>query len=795
MMTSPPSQDDALPLDAAPSLQPSRHKMMLPNVTIAHPKILIVDDEPTTVRVFRKYLSDAEYGNILSTSDAAQALETIRRESPDVILLDIVMPGMSGLDILAAVRGDSAREHTPVIILTASTDSDAKLRALELGATDFLQKPVDPTELIPRVRNAIHIKAFYDYYMEYVAASGCSAADQSPTAAGAEPGARGDDERCLAEVMDRPSMKLKWPVLRQTCFPEVRARAKVLVVDDEPINIKLIRKCLTTEGYEKIVSTSQATEAISLVQREMPDIILLDIMMPGLSGLEILRRLRAEEALAGIPVVILTASTDAATKQQAFDLGATEFLTKPIEPVELLPRVKNALLVKSHQDHMQEYAGALEQEIAGQVKSIEKYAVALETANEMLRRSREAAQIADRAKSRFLANMSHEIRTPLTSIIGFGEEMLDELQTTPRCEGLLPHVETMVKNGRHLLEVVNDILDLSKIEAGGFTIEVRRYSPLEICSEVVNSLQMQAERKGLCLALQCSGPVPETIPTDAVCLRRILLNLLGNAIKFTETGSVRLAVGLLHEQAEPVLEFRVIDTGVGIQADALPRLFRPFVQADASVARRYGGTGLGLTVSRYLAEKLNGTITVESEVGRGSTFCLRLPTGCLEGVGVLDAPVAAASHLGQATGKVSSPPNLPNLHYRILLAEDSVDNQRLLSLILGKAGAQVEVADNGQIACEKAVAAARSGKPFDVILMDMEMPVLDGYSAARRLREGGYSYPIIALTAHAMAGERQNCLDAGCDDYATKPINRDNLLHTIGRYASRNAHAVDTSLT
>ncbi len=752
---------------------------------IDQPKILIVDDEPTTLRVFRKYLADADYHNVLSVSEGAQALEIIQRELPDVVLLDIVMPGMDGLDVLTALRKDTAFEHTPVIILTASTDSQTKRRALELGATDFLLKPIDPTELLPRVRSAVRIKAFHDYYFAYMKCLGSNDHGTAKDVLAAEheaSGSRESEPGNRAVLPKRPSMELHWPVLQPTSFPEVKRTSKVLIVDDEPINIKLIRKTLAMEGYEKIVGTSDTSDWLALIRREMPSVILLDIMMPGISGLDILEQIRADEHLADLPVVILTASTNVDTKRRAFDLGASDFLTKPLDSVELLPRVRNVLLVKAHQDHMRRYADALEREIAGQLKAIEKYAVALETANEMLRRSREAAQVADRAKSRFLANMSHEIRTPLTSIIGFGEVLLNEMRDSVENGSLLPHVETMVKNGRHLLDVVNDVLDLSKIEAGGFSIEMARWSPLEICSDVVCALQIQADRKGLQLELESDGPLPATIQTDAVCLRRILLNLVGNAIKFTERGSVRLSLCLLHDPAEPRLEFRVIDTGIGIPADVLPQLFKPFVQGDVSVARRFGGTGLGLTVSRHLADKLSGTITVESEPGQGSTFCLQLPTASLEGVTLLDASATAASRTGQAPAGASPPIDLSPLHFRILLAEDSQDNQRLISLILRKAGIDVELAENGQIACDKALAAALAGSPFDVILMDMEMPILDGYSATRRLRESGYTCPIVALTAHAMESERKDCLLAGCDDHATKPIQRDALLATISRH-------------
>jgi len=304
-------------------------------------------------------------------------------------------------------------------------------------------------------------------------------------------------------------------------------------------------------------------------------------------------------------------------------------------------------------------------------------------------------------------------------------------------------------------------------------------------------MQVRAEAKGLELGAELRGPLPETILTDPTRLRQILINLMGNALKFTEQGEVRLRVRFLDGTppagdggASPTLEFAVSDTGIGIAPTQLAVIFEPFRQADGSTTRRFGGTGLGLAISRRLAENLGGTIAVESEVGRGTTFRLLVPANPLEGVPLLAEPSLTEQAHPTDTGVTSSPLSEP-LDCRVLLVEDAPDNQRLLSFILRRAGAEVEVVGDGRAAVDRLVgvpADAHHTPPdarFDVVLMDMQMPVLDGYEATRRLRAAGYVGSIIALTAHAMEGDCAKCLQAGCDGYATKPIDSATLLQTI----------------
>jgi len=395
--------------------------------------------------------------------------------------------------------------------------------------------------------------------------------------------------------------------------------------------------------------------------------------------------------------------------------------------------------------------------------------------------ARRAAEAANRAKSEFLANMSHEIRTPLTAILGFTEILLGEdgLENVP--PERVQAFQTIHRNGHYFLQLINGILDLSKIEAGKLEVERTPCSPAQVLADVGSLMRLRADAKNLPLEIESAGPLPEFIRSDPTRLRQILINLVGNAIKFTETGAVRVVGRLLQNRDKPpMLQVDVIDTGIGMTQEQIARLFQPFAQADSSTTKRFGGTGLGLIISKRLAEMLGGDVSAKSTPGKGSTFTVRVETGSLEGVAMLDNPfevVARRNEKPQAPAAADI-----KLDCRILLAEDGPDNQRLISFLLKKAGAEVALAENGHIAVEYALAARKKGKPFDLILMDMQMPLMDGYAATRMLRDVDYTGPIVALTAHAMEGDREKCLAAGCNDYATKPINREKFLSTVARH-------------
>ncbi|MEX2207611.1 MAG: response regulator [Myxococcota bacterium] len=388
-----------------------------------------------------------------------------------------------------------------------------------------------------------------------------------------------------------------------------------------------------------------------------------------------------------------------------------------------------------------------------------------------------AALAADRAKSEFLANMSHEIRTPLTAILGFTDELIDEASRAENSSGVDPALLTVKRNSQHLLAVVNDILDLSRIEAGKFTVEDVACEPMRIVSDVVALLRPRAVEKQLRLETRLRGPIPAEIRSDPTRLLQILVNLTGNAIKFTEHGGITLRLELIPASATgaSLLAFDLVDTGVGLAPEEQTRIFEAFGQADASLTRRHGGTGLGLTISRALARLLGGDLTVESAPARGSVFRATVATGPLEGVRMLDVPEALEVH-AQRPVPVEPEPEPARLSGRVLLAEDGADNQALISLVLRRAGLEVELACDGQIAVEIVIAAEERGQPFDLIVMDMQMPLMTGYEATAALRREGFELPILALTAQAMAGDREKCLAAGCNEYLSKPIDRERLV-------------------
>jgi len=380
--------------------------------------------------------------------------------------------------------------------------------------------------------------------------------------------------------------------------------------------------------------------------------------------------------------------------------------------------------------------------------------------------AKENAEAANRSKSAFLANMSHEIRTPLGAIIGFAELLRDAKEPG---ESGQKYVDIIMKNGRALAQLIDDILDLAKVEAGKLLIERVRFSIRDLMEEVVSLLSVRAKEKGLALELTMAEDVPTHIESDPLRLRQILLNIIGNAIKFTDQGKVMIRVS--REDASSSVEnlrFTVEDTGHGITEAQRAQLFQPFSQADNSTTRRFGGTGLGLMLSRRLAEALGGSVTLARSTPKGSEFVISISSRVLE---------AVQPHIPTPAAK--KPASLPNLlsGIKVLVVEDSPDNQTLVQQFLSRKGATVEFANNGQEGVTMAL-----GSDYDIVLMDIQMPVLDGYEATKTLRKQGFKKPIVALSAHAMKEDRDKSFQAGCNEHLVKPIDPHHLIKMVEQF-------------
>lgn len=564
--------------------------------------------------------------------------------------------------------------------------------------------------------------------------------------------------------------------LNRTDRPRIH---RILIVDDEPLIHLTIEQALTAAAAQsaryEVVAVDNGHAALKAVEMARRDgspfsVAYVDLQLGSdWDGLETLQHLWDVDG--DLQAVLCTANPVAARRGLEYLKSRHDqllFLEKPFGSLDVSQFARALTSRWELQRQMRDHADELESRVAERTEEIRRSQERLLEANAALIVARDQADAANRAKSTFLANMSHEIRTPMTAVLGF-LDILADAETTPEDRELC--IETIRTNAMHLLTLINDILDLSRVEAGELPIEHRPFHPRELIRDIVELLRPRAAAKGLTFETRVDSNVPSVAVTDDGRLRQILTNLIGNALKFTDRGGVEVALRLQHATATHAqLQFQVIDSGIGIAPERLGEIFSPFAQADDSVTRRYGGTGLGLTISRQLARRLGGDVTAASQPGVGSTFEVVIPASV--GAATVPSPDGAV----RADGEIDSA-ETKSLH--LLLAEDSEDLSHLYIRMLGRRGCDVVHVPDGRQAVRHVLETQRSRRPFDAVIMDMQMPVQDGYSATRELRDAGYEGPIIAYTAHAMTGDRNRCLEAGCDVYLPKPSDTSSLLAAI----------------
>lgn len=410
----------------------------------------------------------------------------------------------------------------------------------------------------------------------------------------------------------------------------------------------------------------------------------------------------------------------------------------------------------------------------------------LEVQREKLMLAVEDAKVASRAKSDFLSNMSHEIRTPLTAIVGYAD-LLGRTGQSKADRKLWTRY--LKRNSDHLLALVNDILDLSKIEAGKVDIHEEPVFINKIVAQVTSMMEPIAREKLLNLSIECRNPIPREFSSDSVRIRQILINLVGNAIKFTDAGQVSIELSCAPRESDghQILNVAIQDTGIGISADGVSRIFQPFTQIEEPGRKREGGTGLGLDISSRMAKMLGGKLSVKSELGVGSTFTLRIDIGSDENFEWLDF-----SQWSDVEEDEEPPIEIEGRFdgCSILIVEDGEHNRRILEFLLTEEGASVSEATDGIEGLEAVLESAKANEPFDLILLDMQMPRMDGYEAAAQIRKNGIKTPIVALTAYAAARDRDRCMDAGCSDYVAKPFVPQELIEALERHLDRRTPSV-----
>lgn len=524
--------------------------------------------------------------------------------------------------------------------------------------------------------------------------------------------------------------------------------SRILIVDDQSANIDMLEGFLEMEGYVNVSSLTDSRMVMEFVDKSRPDLILLDLMMPFISGYEIMEQLKKKDpGDVFLPILVLTADITPEAKQKALTLGASDFLTKPFDLTEVGLRVNNLLLTGSLMQQLRNQNLILDEKV--KMRTAE-----LEQSNRELTVARDKAQASDRLKSAFMQNISHEVRTPLNGILGFSRLLADPDISFADKKNFLAFLDISTNR---LINTITDYMDISLLASGAMEVNCRTISVNELLREVRSICSKDCESKSLVFDFELKDLFKETcIHTDPELLRKILLHLISNAIKFTSAGTVTVDYSV----AADAFECLVRDTGRGISEEAIERIFEPFMQEDISATRGHEGSGLGLSIVKGFVSLLGGELKLESLKNAGTVFTVNLPLA--EGKAFPGTSEEKPLH-----SRVKTPV--------LLVAEDDESNRHFLEVVLKKIVPTVLQASNGK----EAVELCRLHPEITLVLMDIKMPVMNGLEATQEIKSFRKDLPVIAITAYSMSGDEQKFLSAGCDDFIAKPVSFDSLRNKL----------------
>jgi two-component system, sensor histidine kinase len=518
-------------------------------------------------------------------------------------------------------------------------------------------------------------------------------------------------------------------------------KTNILIVDDYQENIDALSGLIAADDV-RIFTALNADDALDLLVRYDFGLAIFDVQMPVMDGFELARLARGVKRHRHLPIIFVTAQQETQRVLfEGYESGAVDLLFKPLDPHMVRTKVRVFVELNQQRTRLQD-----------QVEELQRLRVEADSANV--------------AKGQFLANMSHEIRTPLAAVMGFADLIIGEsLSEKERAE----FSDAIKRNGNLLLKLIDDILDLSKIEANQVEYEKGEFDLNELLSDVESTLSFKARSKGVSLELNRPRQALPVYKSDSLRIKQVLLNIIGNAIKFSERGTVKVDTSIQQNGGTDSVRFLIADNGIGMTAEQIRKIFRPFGQADSSTVRQFGGSGLGLVISRQIARGLGGDVRlIHSQPGEGSVFEVAFKME-------RSAKRAALNQLEERTDESADLSHLQDK--RVLAVDDSEDNLTLIQMFLRGTGVELTTAESGMRALELS-----AKTPFDLILMDIQMPEMDGHETTRRLRQSGVTAPILALTAHAIRTEHDRCLAAGCNAVLTKPVKHQTLLASIARH-------------